>query len=62
MRHDKIHMMHCRCDRCTPLPAPSVVEPEDIEAMRKGLVFGLFVGGVLAARQYAPTIIDWITS
>lgn len=62
MRHDRIHAMHCRCDNCTPLPVAPLVEPKDIDAIRKGLIFSLFVGGVLTARQYAPTIIDWIAS
>lgn len=62
MRHDPIHAMQCRCDRCTPLAATPLVEPEDIDAIRKGLALGLFVSGVLAARKYAPTILDWIAS
>lgn len=62
MRHDVIHEMQCGCDRCTPRHAAPAVDPLDLDAIRKGVVLALWVGGVLAARQYGPSIIDWIAS
>ncbi|MEO7467381.1 MAG: hypothetical protein ABIV36_10230 [Sphingobium limneticum] len=67
MRHDAIHPMGCACDRCA-LPhaiqtysAPTV-DPRDLDALGKGLIAGLWVGGILAAGKFGPSLIDWMTA
>ncbi|WP_261934632.1 hypothetical protein [Sphingomonas bisphenolicum] len=70
MRHDAIHPMGCACERCAPsrasqahgarpYPAPAV-DPRDLDALRKGMIAGLWVGGLLAAGKFGPSIIDWM--
>lgn len=67
MRHDAIHPMACGCERCASPLAPSryhepVIDPADLGALRKGIIVGLWAGGLIAASQYAPTIADWFVA
>lgn len=69
MRHEviptKLHPLDCRCH----LHRASLghrfaraAEPGDLDAIRKGLIAGTWVAGVLAGAKYAPTVIDWFCS
>ncbi|MFD2428159.1 hypothetical protein ACFSUK_08000 [Sphingobium scionense] len=67
MRPETIHPMGCECGSCNaprrhPLYQQPVVDPRDIDAARKGLIAGLWVGGILTASKFGPSIIDWMTS
>ena len=68
MRHEviqtKLHPLDCQCSlhRQHANRWAAVMEQGDIDAMRKGLVLGAWLGGIAAAHQYVPTVIDWLSS
>lgn len=62
MRHDVLHPMGCACRSCRRPAEQSAVDPQDLDALRKGLIAGLWAGGMIAAGKYGPSIIDWMTS
>lgn len=57
-----MHSMDCRCLRCMPAHQRPIVEPEDIEAMRRGLIGGVGVGSVLLLMHYWPVLAGWFAS
>ncbi|WP_030540580.1 hypothetical protein [Sphingobium sp. DC-2] len=70
MRHEvistKLHPLDCQCDlHREPLVqrwARAADPADELDAIRKGLIAGTWVAGVLAGAKYAPTVIDWLCS
>lgn len=68
MRHEVIqthlHPLDCQCHlhRQHANRWAAAMEPGDIDAIRKGLIVGVFFAGYAAATKFAPTVIDWLSS
>ncbi len=62
MRHDVIRPIEHEADDNRPSPYHESARPADLNALKKGAIVGLWVAGILVAREYGPSVFDWLAS